>query len=33
VDSYGLVAVVLNRRPAAEELQLAAGDRITLESL
>ena len=31
VDSYGLVAVVLNRRPAAEELQLAAGDRITLE--
>jgi S-adenosylmethionine hydrolase len=32
VDSYGLVAVVLNRRPAAEELQLAAGDRVTLEA-
>ena len=31
VDSYGLVAIVLNRRPAADELQLVAGDRITLE--
>jgi S-adenosylmethionine hydrolase len=31
VDSYGLVAVVLNRRSAAEDLQIAAGDRITLE--
>jgi S-adenosyl-L-methionine hydrolase (adenosine-forming) len=31
VDSYGLVAVVLNRRSAGEELQLAEGDRITLE--
>jgi S-adenosylmethionine hydrolase len=31
VDSYGLVAIALNRRSAAEELQLGEGDRITLE--
>ena len=31
VDSYGLLAVVLNRRPAAEELRLGSGDPVTLE--
>jgi S-adenosylmethionine hydrolase len=30
VDSYGLLAVALNRRPAAEELRLAPGDSISL---
>jgi S-adenosylmethionine hydrolase len=31
VDSYGLLAVTLNRRSAAEELRLGAGDPVTLE--
>ena len=31
VDSYGLVAVALNRRSAAEELGLGAGDPVRLE--
>jgi S-adenosylmethionine hydrolase len=31
VDSYGLVAIVLNRRSAAQELRLGAGDGVTLE--
>ena len=31
VDSYGLVAIVLNRRSAGEELHLVTGDRVTLE--
>jgi S-adenosylmethionine hydrolase len=31
VDSYGLLAVSLNRRPAAEELRLGPGDTVTLE--
>jgi S-adenosylmethionine hydrolase len=31
VDSYGLLAVVLNRRSAAEELRLGSGDAIVLE--
>jgi S-adenosylmethionine hydrolase len=30
VDSYGLLAVALNRRSAAEELRLAPGDSISL---
>jgi S-adenosyl-L-methionine hydrolase (adenosine-forming) len=32
VDSYGLLAVSLNRRSAAEELHLAAGDLVRVES-
>ncbi len=32
VDSYGLVAVVLQRRSAAAELRIAAGDGVTLEA-
>jgi S-adenosylmethionine hydrolase len=32
VDSYGLLAVVLNRRSAAEELRLGAGDAVVLEA-
>jgi S-adenosylmethionine hydrolase len=31
VDSYGLLAVCLNRRPAAEELRIGTGDPVTLE--
>ncbi|MGI8777849.1 MAG: SAM hydrolase/SAM-dependent halogenase family protein [Acidimicrobiales bacterium] len=31
VDSYGLLAVVLDRRSAAEDLALAAGDLVRLE--
>ncbi|MDQ4096993.1 MAG: SAM-dependent chlorinase/fluorinase [Actinomycetota bacterium] len=31
VDSYGLLAVVLNRRSASEELRIGAGDAIVLE--
>ena len=31
IDSYGLVAVVLDRRSAAEELGLGAGDAVRLE--
>jgi S-adenosylmethionine hydrolase len=31
VDSYGLLSVVLNRRPAAEELKIGTGDPVTLE--
>jgi S-adenosylmethionine hydrolase len=31
VDSYGLLAVVLNRRSASEELRLGAGDAVVLE--
>ncbi|MCA1692900.1 MAG: S-adenosyl-l-methionine hydroxide adenosyltransferase family protein [Acidimicrobiales bacterium] len=31
VDSYGLLAVTLNRRPAADELRLGAGDIVALE--
>ncbi len=31
VDSYGLLAVSLNRRSAAEELRLAAGDLVRVE--
>ncbi len=31
VDSYGLIAVVLQKRSAAQELRLAAGDGVTLE--
>ena len=33
VDSYGLVSVVLDRRPAAAELGLAAGDQVVLVPL
>ncbi len=32
VDSYGLLAVVLQKRSAAEELRIAAGDGVTLEA-
>ena len=32
VDSYGLMAVVLQKRSAAEELRLSAGDGVTLEA-
>ena len=32
VDSYGLLAVSLNRRSAAEELHLAAGDLVRVEA-
>ena len=32
VDSYGLIAVVLQKRSAAGELRLAAGDGVTLEA-
>jgi S-adenosylmethionine hydrolase len=31
VDSYGLLAVALDRASAADELRLAAGDRVVLE--
>jgi S-adenosylmethionine hydrolase len=31
IDSYGLLAVALDRASAADELRLAAGDRIVLE--
>ena len=31
VDSYGLVAVVLDRRSAADELRLHTGSAVTLE--
>lgn len=31
VDSYGLLAAVCNRRSAAEELRLGAGDAVTIE--
>jgi hypothetical protein len=30
VDSYGLLTVALDRRPAADELHLHAGDQVTL---
>ncbi len=30
VDSYGLVSLTLDRRPAAEELGLRAGSAVTL---
>jgi S-adenosylmethionine hydrolase len=33
VDSYGLVAVVLDRRSAAEELGLSTGSAVTIEPL
>ena len=32
VDSYGLLAIVLNRRSASEELRLGAGDAVVLET-
>lgn len=32
VDSYGLLAIALNRRSAAEELGFGEGDAVTLES-
>jgi len=32
VDSYGMMAVVLQKRSAAEELRLATGDGVTLEA-
>ena len=32
VDSYGLLAIVLNRRSASEELRLGAGDAAVLEA-
>ncbi len=32
VDSYGLLAVVLNRRSAAEELRIGAGEAVVLET-
>ena len=32
VDSYGLVAVALDRRSAAEELRLSAGDPVRIEA-
>lgn len=32
VDSYGLLAVVLQKRSAAQELRLAAGDEVTLQA-
>jgi len=31
VDSYGLLSVSLNRRSAAEELRIGAGDAVTVE--
>ncbi|HVL27536.1 MAG TPA: SAM-dependent chlorinase/fluorinase [Acidimicrobiales bacterium] len=31
VDSYGLLSVSLNRRSAAEELRIGAGDAVTIE--
>ena len=31
VDSYGLLAVALNRRSAAEELRIGSGDPVTLQ--
>jgi hypothetical protein len=31
VDSWGMIAVVLDRRSAAGELGLVAGDRVVLE--
>jgi hypothetical protein len=30
VDSWGMIAVVLDRRSAADELGLTAGDRVVL---
>ena len=33
VDSYGLVAVVLDRRSAADELGLSTGSAVTIEAL
>ena len=33
LDSYGMLAVCLDQRSAAEELGLAAGDQITLVPL
>ena len=33
VDAYGLVAVVLDRRSAADELGLSAGSAVTIEAL
>ena len=30
VDSYGMLAIALNRRPAAEELRLGPGDGVTI---
>jgi len=32
VDSYGMLALVLDRRPAAEELHVAAGDALVLSA-
>jgi S-adenosylmethionine hydrolase len=32
VDSYGLLALTLDRRSAADELHLHAGDGVTLEA-
>jgi hypothetical protein len=33
VDPHGMLALVLDRRSAAEELVLAAGDQVTLAPL
>jgi len=33
VDSYGLVSLAFDRRSAADELRVSAGDGITLEEL
>jgi S-adenosylmethionine hydrolase len=33
VDAHGMMALVLDRRSAAEELQVAAGDQVTLTAL
>lgn len=33
LDGYGMLALVLDRRAAAEELQLAAGDQVTVRPL
>jgi hypothetical protein len=33
VDSYGMLALALDRRSAAEELRIAAGDQVRLTRL
>jgi hypothetical protein len=33
LDPYGMLAIVLDRRSAAEELAVAAGDQVTLAPL
>jgi hypothetical protein len=33
VDAYGLLALVLQRRSAAEELQVGAGDQVAVSPL